>query len=111
MARIPPSIAGPSRLPTNLEVATMTYCKAKPHTSVLGDVAGCLCLIVQSKISLPILKIPDWRDDPSNPTRTEYIIQDHVAGVQLHLEWPKMTPEQPMLCTKVLSLTMKKMLL
>jgi hypothetical protein len=91
----------------------MTYCKAKPHTTVLGDMAGCLCPIVQSKISLPILKIPDWRDDPSNPTGTEYIIQDRVAGVQLQLrlEWPKMTSEQPMLCTKALSLTMKKMLL
>src|SRR3954452_10716617 len=91
VARMPPSIAGPPRLPTNLEVATMTYCKAKPHTPVLGDVAGCLCLIVQSKISLPMLKIPDWCDDPSNPTGTEYIIQGHVARVQLRLEWPKMT--------------------
>lgn len=66
---------------------------------------GC---IVQSKISLPIPKILEWNDDPSNPTGTEYIIQEHVAGVQLHQKWHKMNPEQHMLCTKALSLTMKK---
>ncbi|KAJ6119026.1 hypothetical protein N7471_013646 [Penicillium samsonianum] len=89
VARAPTGIAGPPRLTTNSEVATMTY--------------------LQSKISLPIPKILDWNDNPSNPTGTEYIIQEHVAGVQLHQEWHKMNPEQHMLCTKALSLTMKKM--
>jgi hypothetical protein len=65
--------------------------------------------IVQSKISLLIPKILDWNDDPSNPTGTEYIIQEHVAGVQLHHSWPTMNMEQHMLCTKALSLTIKKM--
>ncbi|KAJ5796781.1 uncharacterized protein N7518_005321 [Penicillium psychrosexuale] len=68
-----------------------------------------MSLIVQSKISLPIPKILDWNDDPSNPTGTEYIIQEHVAGVQLHQVWPAMNTEQHMLCTKALSLTLKKM--
>ncbi|KAJ5981547.1 hypothetical protein N7522_013583 [Penicillium canescens] len=89
VARVPTGIAGPPRLTTNSEVATITY--------------------LQSKISLPIPKILDWNDSPSNPTGTEYIIQEHVAGVQLHQEWHKMNPEQHMLCTKALSLTMKKM--
>lgn len=31
VARVPTSIAGPPRLTTNSEVATMTYCKAEPH--------------------------------------------------------------------------------
>ncbi|KAJ5341385.1 hypothetical protein N7541_010509 [Penicillium brevicompactum] len=89
VARVPTGIAGPPRLTTNSEVATMTY--------------------LQSKMSLPIPKVLDWNDDPSNPTGTKYIIQAHVAGVQLHQEWHKMNPEQHMLCTKALSLTMKKM--
>ncbi|QQK47162.1 hypothetical protein Pdw03_2060 [Penicillium digitatum] len=61
---VPTGIAGPPRLTTNSEVATITY--------------------LQSKISLPIPKILDWNDNPSNPTGTEYNIQEHVAGVQLH---------------------------
>jgi hypothetical protein len=60
-------------------------------------------------ISLAIPRILDWSDDPPNPTGTGYIIQEHVEGVQLHQEWPKMNMEQHMLCTKALSLTMKKM--
>ncbi|KAJ5576504.1 hypothetical protein N7535_003430 [Penicillium sp. DV-2018c] len=89
VARIPTGIAGPPRLTTNSEVATMTY--------------------LQSKLSLPIPKILDWNDDPSNPTGTEYIIQEHVLGVQLHQEWHKMNSRQHMLCTKPLSYTMKSM--
>jgi hypothetical protein len=69
-------------------------------------VASC---IVQSKISLPIPKILDWSDDSSNPIGTEYIFQEHVAGVQLHQMWPKMNSEHHMLCTKMLSLAMRDM--
>jgi hypothetical protein len=36
VARLPTGIAGPPRLTTNSEVATMTYRKAGPHTSLLG---------------------------------------------------------------------------
>ncbi|CAG8135576.1 unnamed protein product [Penicillium salamii] len=50
VARVPTGIAGPPRLTTNSEVATMTYLK--------------------SKLSLPIPKILDWNDNPSNPTGT-----------------------------------------
>ncbi|KAJ5164822.1 uncharacterized protein N7500_006652 [Penicillium coprophilum] len=89
VARIPTSISGPPSLTTNSEVATMTY--------------------LQSKISLPIPKILDWNDDPLNSTGTEYIIQEHVVGIQLHQVWAAMNSEQHMLCTKALSLMMKKM--
>lgn len=65
--------------------------------------------IVQSKTSLPIPRILDWNDDPANPIGTEYIIQEHLAGVQLHQLWPKMNSEQHMLCTKMLSLELRKM--
>ncbi|KAF4170082.1 hypothetical protein CNMCM6936_005227 [Aspergillus lentulus] len=89
VARLPTGIAGPSRLTTNSEVATMTY--------------------LQSKISVPIPKILDWSDDSSNPIGAEYIFQEHVAGVQLHQMWPKMDSEQHMLCTKMLALAMRDM--
>ncbi|KAJ5587784.1 uncharacterized protein N7459_003549 [Penicillium hispanicum] len=89
VARIPMPIAGPPRLTTNSEVATMTY--------------------LQSKLSLPIPKVLDWDDNPSNPTGTEYIIQEHVVGVQLHEIWPKMDSPRHMMCTKALSMAIKKM--
>ncbi|PKX89346.1 uncharacterized protein P174DRAFT_464477 [Aspergillus novofumigatus IBT 16806] len=74
VARLPTGNAGPPRLTTSSEVATMTYL-----------------------------------DDPSKPIGTEYITQEHVAGVQLHQTWPKMNPQQHMLCTKMLSLAMRDM--
>lgn len=112
VVRVPTGIAGPPRLTTNSEVATITYCKAKPYPLSLKVWLTCSLIyvyVVQSKLSLPIPKILDQNDNPSNPTGTEYIIQEHVAGVQLHQEWHKMNPEQHMLYTKTLSLTMKKM--
>lgn len=64
---------------------------------------------MKTKLSLPIPKVLDWNDDLSNPVGTEYIIQEHVMGVQLHQIWPKMNTEQHMLCTKSLSMAIKKM--
>ncbi|CAG8395357.1 unnamed protein product [Penicillium salamii] len=80
VARIPTSIAGPPRLATNSEVATIMYSK-----------------------------ILDWNDTSSNPIGAEYIIQEHVTGVQLHQKWPEMNSHHHMLCTKALSLAIKKM--
>ncbi|RAL10368.1 uncharacterized protein BO97DRAFT_456550 [Aspergillus homomorphus CBS 101889] len=39
--------------------------------------------IVQSKLPLLIPRILDWSDDPSIAIGTEYIIQEHVAGMLL----------------------------
>ncbi|GKZ78096.1 hypothetical protein AnigIFM56816_001480 [Aspergillus niger] len=89
VARLPTSIAGPPRLTTNSEVATMAY--------------------LRSKFSLPIPKVLDWSDDPANAIGTEYIIQEHVEGVNLHQTWPNMNSEQHMLCTKALSMVIKQM--
>ncbi|XRM39190.1 hypothetical protein ABZX51_002558 [Aspergillus tubingensis] len=89
VARLPTVIAGPPRLTTNSEVATMTY--------------------LRSKLSLPIPKVLDWSDDPANPIGTEYIVQEHVEGVQLHQMWLHMNSEQHMLCTKALSMAIKQM--
>ncbi|KAL4784214.1 hypothetical protein BJX76DRAFT_348012 [Aspergillus varians] len=89
VARLPTGIAGPPRLTTNSEVATITY--------------------LQAKLSLPIPKILDWNDNRSNAVGAEYIIQEHVAGVQLHQMWPRMSGEQHMLCTKMLSMALEKL--
>lgn len=40
---------------------------------------------------------------------TEYIIQEHVDGVQLHEQWPSMDSPQHMLCTKNLTLKIREM--
>ncbi|KAK2734624.1 hypothetical protein FQN57_001618 [Myotisia sp. PD_48] len=37
-----------------------------------------------------------WSYDPVNPTGTEYIIQEHVEGTQLHELWPQMNSLQHM---------------
>ncbi|KAI9682060.1 MAG: hypothetical protein M1817_000114 [Caeruleum heppii] len=74
VARLPFKLAGPSRLTTNSEVATIQH--------------------VQSNTSVPIPKILDWSDDASNPIGTEYIIMEHAAGVQLQYRWPTMAGDQ-----------------
>ncbi|KAE8326939.1 kinase-like domain-containing protein [Aspergillus sergii] len=88
-AKLPTKIAGPPRLTINSEVATMEY--------------------LRLKTSIPIPKGLTWSDDPSNPVRSEYIIQEHVEGVQLHGTWPSMSTHQHMLCTKAISFLIKEM--
>ncbi|CZT04058.1 uncharacterized protein RCO7_05657 [Rhynchosporium graminicola] len=80
VARVPFRIAGPRRLATNSEVATMAY--------------------MRSYTKIPVPKVLDWSDDDSNSIGTEYIIMEHVPGVQLHEKWPSMSPHQHMLCVK-----------
>ncbi|KAJ8114623.1 hypothetical protein OPT61_g3536 [Boeremia exigua] len=79
VARVPFRIAGPRRLTTNSEVATMAY--------------------IRSCTKIPVPKVLDWSDDESS-IGTEYIIMEHADGVQLHNVWPSMTPHQHMLCVK-----------
>lgn len=89
VARLPTCIAGPRRLTTNSEVATMTYLRS--HTT------------------LPVPRILDWSDDSSNPIGAEYIIMENVAGVRLHERWSTMTSLQHMRCVKELSMMIKEM--
>ncbi|KAI9036879.1 phosphotransferase family protein [Aspergillus affinis] len=89
VARLPTPIAGPPGLVTNSEVATMTY--------------------LRSKLNLAIPNVLEWNDSSSNPVGNEYIVQEHVAGEQLHQRWATMNSEQHMLCTKALSLAIRKM--
>ncbi|RMY88948.1 hypothetical protein D0862_10320, partial [Hortaea werneckii] len=74
VARIPTNIAGPRRLTTNSEVATMTY--------------------IKSKTTIPVPNILDWSDDNSNPVGTEYIFLEHAAGDLLHNRWNEMSSLQ-----------------
>ncbi|PGH14834.1 hypothetical protein AJ80_05760 [Polytolypa hystricis UAMH7299] len=89
VARVPMPVAGPAILTTNSEIATVAY--------------------LQSETSLPIPKILAWSDYPSNPIGIEYIIQEHVDGVQLHEQWPHMDSVPHILCTKGLSHKIKEM--
>lgn len=65
---------------------------------------------MQSKTTIPIPKVLDWSDDPSNPIRSEYIIMEHAPGVQLHKVWPTMTGPQQILCIKSICLNIKQMI-
>lgn len=89
VARIPFPVAGPSRLVTNSEVATIAY--------------------VRENTSIPVPKVLDWSDDPMNPSGTEYIIMEYAPGVQLHEIWPQMDSLQHMQCVQNLTLLVKEL--
>lgn len=65
--------------------------------------------IVQEKTSIPIPRVLDWSDDPSNSVGTEYIIMEHVHGVQLQQQWPDMTGLQRLECVLSLGNLVKQM--
>ncbi|KIW63326.1 hypothetical protein PV04_10180 [Phialophora macrospora] len=84
VAKLSFRVAGPPNLMTNSEVATMAYVRC--HTSI------------------PVPKVLDWNSDTQNPVGAEYIIMEHVSGVQLHeVLWPNMDSHQHMLVTKSLA--------
>ncbi|KAI3394042.1 hypothetical protein diail_3307, partial [Diaporthe ilicicola] len=89
VARVPFSVAGPSRLVTNSEVATMAY--------------------IREKTSIPIPQVLDWSDDPSNSVGTEYLIMEHVSGVPLQQQWPDMDGLQRLECIQNLGNLVKEM--
>ncbi|OAG44962.1 hypothetical protein AYO21_00924 [Fonsecaea monophora] len=82
VARLPFALAGPPRLTTQSEVATIHY--------------------IQANTSIPIPKVLDWCDDASTSIGTEYIIMEHADGVQLHQIWPNMAGEQRIRCIKAI---------
>ncbi|KAL1979646.1 hypothetical protein VTN96DRAFT_5408 [Rasamsonia emersonii] len=90
VARLLFAIAGPPKLSTTSEVATIKY--------------------LQAKTSIPIPKILDWSNDASsNPIGSEYIIMEHAAGVQLHKKWPDMTGDQQVKCIGAIYRKVKEM--
>lgn len=78
VARLPFAVAGPARLSTSSEVATIKY--------------------LQAKTSIPIPKILDWSDDASNTIGSEYIIMEHAPGVCLHQKWHTMEVSEQLRC-------------
>ncbi|KAI4098433.1 MAG: hypothetical protein LQ339_006404 [Xanthoria mediterranea] len=89
VARLPTRIAGPPKLITNSEVATIKYLK--------------------SSTRIPIPKILDWSDSSTNAIGSEYIIMEHAKGVQLHQIWPAMSLEQQIACTGAVIGNVKQM--
>ncbi|KAL3422795.1 hypothetical protein PVAG01_04542 [Phlyctema vagabunda] len=89
VARLPTRAAGPPRLTTNSEVATIKY--------------------VRSHTSIPVPHILDWSDDSSNAIGSEYIIMNHVEGVQLQQRWATMSGSQYTRCVQSVCMTMKQL--
>jgi hypothetical protein len=58
---------------------------------------------VRENTSIPVPVVLDWNDSPENSVGSGYIIMEHVAGVQLVKEWPKMDPLQHLGCVKDLT--------
>ncbi|RAH80876.1 hypothetical protein BO86DRAFT_390040 [Aspergillus japonicus CBS 114.51] len=90
VARLPFVLAGPARLVTSSEVATIRY--------------------LQLKTKIPIPQIIDWNDDAKSPENTigsEYIIMEHASGVQLSQVWDDMTGDQRVRCISAIFQKMK----
>ncbi|KAF3009677.1 hypothetical protein E8E13_008293 [Curvularia kusanoi] len=80
VARLPFALAGPARLTTHSEVATIKY--------------------LQKHTTIPIPKILAWSDDPSNPIGSEYIVMEHASGVSLHQRWSTMDLSERLHCIR-----------
>jgi hypothetical protein len=65
--------------------------------------------LVRAHTSVPVPRVLDWNDDPTNPTGTEYIIMEQASGVQLHEKWNTMNALQQMLCVKSVATLVKEM--
>ncbi|KAF1999205.1 hypothetical protein P154DRAFT_577142 [Amniculicola lignicola CBS 123094] len=88
VARLPFPLAGPSRLTTNSEVATIQY--------------------LQAKTSIPIPKILDWSDDASTAIGSEYIIMEHAPGIPLHQKWLTMDVGDRIRCIEAIYQKLKE---
>jgi hypothetical protein len=106
VARVPTRIAGPRRLTTNSEVATVAY--SKELTPVLSSQSAAFLTLnlispVKSKTTIPVPNILDWSDDESNPIGCEYMFMDHVPGIQLSSAWDKMSSTEHLQIIKIIS--------
>ncbi|KAL4744432.1 hypothetical protein BDW72DRAFT_199602 [Aspergillus terricola var. indicus] len=90
VARLPFRLAGPAKLTTLSEVATIRY--------------------LQTKTNIPIPRVLDYNGDASDETNmigSEYIIMEHATGVPLHEKWHKMAGDQQVRCIDAIYRTMK----
>ncbi|KAE8417453.1 kinase-like domain-containing protein [Aspergillus pseudocaelatus] len=91
VARLPFTLAGPARLTTASEVATIKYLQAK------------------TRILIPT--ILDWSDNATDDCKlvgTEYSIMEHVDGVQLHQKWQSLAGDQKIRCIKGIHESLKE---
>lgn len=68
-----------------------------------------LTRIVRSNTSVPIPRVLDWSDDPSNPVGSEYVIMEHAPGIQLQQAWHKMDGPQRIQFIRSISTLMRSM--
>ena len=66
-------------------------------------------MTVRKHTSIPVPAVLDWSDDPANAIGTEFIIMKHVAGVQLHHEWPSMNVVQHISVVSSLAITIQEL--
>ncbi|KAL3477624.1 kinase-like domain-containing protein [Aspergillus californicus] len=81
VAKLPFRLAGPAKLTTLSEVATVRY--------------------LQAKTNIPIPKVLDYNHEASDGTNTigsEYIIMEHATGIPLREKWHEMAGEQQVRC-------------
>ncbi|KAL2817159.1 kinase-like domain-containing protein [Aspergillus granulosus] len=91
VARLPFRLAGPAKLTTLSEVATIRY--------------------LQAKTNIPIPKILDYNCDASGGTNivgSEYIIMEHATGVPLQEKWHKIAGNQKVRCIEAIYKTIKE---
>ncbi|RDW76456.1 uncharacterized protein DSM5745_06448 [Aspergillus mulundensis] len=92
VARLPFQLAGPAKLTTLSEVATVRY--------------------LQAKTSIPIPDILDWSHDSTdsrNEIGCEYIIMEHAKGVPLRQKWQQMAGNQRVRCIDSIYRTAREM--
>lgn len=108
VARIPFPFAGPTRLTTASEVATMRYCKSTFRWSYAAA-ESIASFLVQAKTSVPLPTILDWSDDATNNIiGSEYIIMEHAPGVPLREKWHEMAGDERVRCIDVINRRMKE---
>lgn len=83
VAKIPTKLAGPPRLTTSSEVATMQ--------------------LISEKTTVPVPRILNWNNNSHGQLGTEYIIMDFIDGVRLGEVWDTMDALQRLQCTEKLS--------
>ncbi|KAI9039875.1 aminoglycoside phosphotransferase family protein [Aspergillus affinis] len=91
VAKLPFRLAGPAKLTTISEVATIRY--------------------LQAKTNIPIPKVLDYNHDASDGTNTvgsEYTIMEHATGVPLRDKWHEMAGDQQVRCIDAIYRTVKE---
>jgi hypothetical protein len=113
VARLPFRLAGPAKLTTISEVATIRYCKFIAiiyHLFTTYSNADHTIGLVQTKTNIPVPRILDYNCDASDETNiigSEYIIMEHARGVPLHEKWHKMAGDQQVRCIDAIYRTIK----